>query len=353
LTKTSGLEKFNYYYDEAKAERVSLENEIASITLLKEKLEIHMQEFKSQHADILQHTDYNLRIKEKEAKREELLKLDEISRAQLKAEKSKLLKELNELKELLASQQESRPPEEKRKMTQLVGWFRELSDSLRSSSSVLTSFEETKQCPTCEQPITPTGVNATLYKIIQQLKLTKEELDKANYGHLAGNFPEISELEKMGTVELQNVLNSISDAAENESNRLQAELDNDSYESAGYRNRMAEIDRILLTLENKRLLQENSNQKTLSDIDKQIDVLKSEATQAAKFGDLRRAEYEKMEKTLSDYKAQLAVLNTKYQTVRFWELAFDKKSKSNSGFSSLRAHILETSVKDLNAIFEV
>src|SRR5262249_3111461 len=130
-----------------------------------------------------------------------------------------------------------------------------------------------------------------------------------------------------------------------ESNRLQqAQL---------IRNRLITIEKSLLTGENRRLQKENEKQKALADIDKELARLRVESVQSSKFGEVRKIEDHKMQKTLAEYKQQLAELNAKYQTARFWEIAFDKKSKSNSGFSSLRAHILEASVKDLNSIFEV
>lgn len=42
----------------------------------------------------------------------------------------------------------------------------------------------------------------------------------------------------------------------------------------------------------------------------------------------------------------------KYDIARFWELAFEKQSKSNTGIFTVRSYIFEDLVAELNAIIE-
>ena len=60
-----------------------------------------------------------------------------------------------------------------------------------------------------------------------------------------------------------------------------------------------------------------------------------------------------IKKELEETSEKLEEMNHKYQQERFWELAFDKQTKATSGFSSMRAFLMENSVKDLNAILSM
>lgn len=88
---------------------------------------------------------------------------------------------------------------------------------------------------------------------------------------------------------------------------------------------------------------EKLNQEMIAKLEQEISSIKSRDDQIQ----LQNTNLKKLEEQcLSELKS----VNELFPIWKFWEICFD--NKRIAGFSSLRAHIIETSIKDLNVVLQ-
>lgn len=222
-------------------------------------------------------------------------------------------------------------------------------------------FLSNKECLTCGQAISESRLERISEKTAQTLESIRSSLSKLQQQQLefSSELPSLTTLSEynsyrsaslLNALELQQLMERVVKSLESDYQTLNKAIENERLFLSSLQNKLIVIERELLQWRNTELTHQNNMEKALSLVDQEISRLKSEGTQMTKFNSVKK-EVQSMEISIGELENHLCSLNEELQRAKFWELAFDKKSKAHSGFSSLRAFLLSESVQEINSIF--
>lgn len=344
IEESLGLEKFNYYFDEAKQQRVKLETEL-------DLVEKQLKEIQDQY------TNYNNQLQTTQnLNGEEKIKVLMEQKNNIMEEYNNQVNQINLLNQQLHNE-----------LTQFSEIAKQdLLDSIQSAKNKQTTFSEVYKdllqvekilrsvvvdqlCPTCKQTITQLDVVSTqIHSIIQLLviKLNKY-IDSTN---------NISEVVSMLSLllksidlnyNLQQILIIITKISsiinDNDKEKLKLEQQYQKHETNRFK--FLEHDKLLLQYE-------NTKEKNINVLDMQINNIQSLLSVQQQQGTQLKKQLQLYQSQIEDYSNKLPEKKLNYQIMKFWELSFDKKSKSSYGIATLRAYVLENTVNELNTIID-
>ncbi len=348
IEEALGLDMFNLYFEEAKAKRTLLENEINKIIQLQADLQSNVDNFKRNISNY-QEVDF---IGAKSLKEKEKAIILEQFTKQIESIKNMQLTHEDELKLAKESMLNGNEQHTHQSTKQFVVSLTKILGDLQEVAKYSKSVTDSNECPSCGQNIA--NIANVLQRNIKSVEAVKARIQQHNSDikrFLDAQFDinkvlSTDTLRSLAPVEHgQYILKAIQYFVP----PLQA-LDKALDESHKKQQRLDKIKMALLELDKQLLLLENEKQKQIAVVDIEISKLESALKEKEQYSKLAEKQHEDMVKQLDDYAHRLPTLNQDFQIAKFWELAFDKKSKL-SGMGSLRAFILESAVADLNAIF--
>lgn len=241
-----------------------------------------------------------------------------------------------------------------KELKNIINSLQTIISKIQNSEIIIDSIEKMNECPTCGQNINEQSIKNAIIRVLKMIKNLKEsikEFENFSFIHYFNWIEEIQQQNISISIIKEKITNLILSLKEFKI-ELEKKLEKKMIEYQEEQNIVNKKKLKLLELQNDILKLENEKQKNISNFDKEINVLESEIKQKEKYGNLKKQEMEELKEKIFNYNQQLEELQRNFQREKFWELAFDKKSKSSQGFSTLRASILEDSIVDLNSIFQ-
>eukprot|EP01114_Cavostelium_apophysatum_P016743 TRINITY_DN4822_c0_g1_i1.p1 TRINITY_DN4822_c0_g1~~TRINITY_DN4822_c0_g1_i1.p1 ORF type:complete len:1079 (+),score=321.61 TRINITY_DN4822_c0_g1_i1:140-3376(+) len=349
IEEALGLEKFDLYHDQAKLERVTIEKEIAGISSVLESAQ--QKVLTDQETNNINVTEVKEKIQAKRKHRAAVVEEHSASATRLKSERSALETARDATKAHLENFNVTETEAAAKQKRQIAVELRRLSNAVSTSESTAASLLRVKECPTCAQPVDEARLQGITDRIVKSISGIRADLKALHHEKVVAK--EIEGIKaSLPLGEVKATLQRLALRLLEEASTVEKSVDDAAKERRSKEVALNDAQRKILEFDNKSLQQENERQRQISQIEKDIEVLEAEMKQKSQFGEVRAKEAEMLRASIESYKASLSLLNEKFQLVRFWELGFDKKSKANSGFSSLRAFVLENSVKELNTIFQ-
>ena len=343
IEETLGLEKFNLYFDEIKSHRSHIENQLEKTQLIKDQYNQQLNRIKAD-LEYLKASNSESLLLQKEEEKKLLLEGHEnrvISLKNDKIQQEETLKNLQSLpKDAIYSENQ---------LKQLLSFLRPSISEIHNWQKLITSLVDKQVCSQCGQHIQdPTKIFEHLLISISSWKLqfTSKNLDKdllladlcntSIFTITKEDNPSPNMLQE----ELSKFMVLFKHTLENIEKKLES-LHTQQRSLDSLNMKIMQLDRNLLQME-------NDKQRKLSEIEKTIIQINT-ATQHKQDQEttLEKNIHEIQEK-ITQLEEEIPTLLQDFQIAKFWEMAFDKKSKSQAGFTSLRAYILANAVKELN-----
>ena len=350
------MEQFNQYFEEAKSKRSEIENEMTAndqiIKQLKARLEeLEQQSLKGLSADALAE---DLRTKETSKKL-----ITEQAQKQLQTlldEEVQINKQAEDNQTLLASA--SSKLQNHAQLKNIVNSFRKISAECVSDLKVFAPLLASNECPTCGQPVDSKKLQAIAERIYQSLENLKAQLasldtqEVASIVHSVNSIVSQHQSQASPTPQaVEQQLKNILQVMENEIKGLESRMHAEVQASQSYQNTKHKMQHRLLEIQNYKLQSASDKDRKVLMIDKQIATLETQLAHLNDHSSLKQEEMTKTQQQIDSYQTRQQQCNFEYQLNKFWETAFDKRSKANVGFASLRSFVLAESVQEINQIF--
>eukprot|EP01127_Copromyxa_protea_P023290 TRINITY_DN8687_c0_g1_i6.p1 TRINITY_DN8687_c0_g1~~TRINITY_DN8687_c0_g1_i6.p1 ORF type:complete len:991 (+),score=177.60 TRINITY_DN8687_c0_g1_i6:317-3289(+) len=360
LEEFIGLEKFDFYLDEAKARRCVLETEINSLVKQIDALEKTTESIKSALSQIsLNVSEISSKLDEarakyahaEEIKNAQVQKLKD-EKAELESQFSVVSKEISDLETMLESEPEIETTDDSSIRIQRIE-LRRIEEKLKKlqekmTNSVSDNVKDLSVCPTCRQPLPQSGeehvheVNIEEVTFVAAVNIIEEaRLPLSPLIH--DDTKSISVLiERCHTL-----AQHYDDLAAILFSRRNAQEKLSSLKEVSGKSRLS-----IAHLENEILKSDNISANITKDITHEISMLEIDM----KHLNSQKREHESSLKNITSNLKTLSESKDKYHKqfdqVKFWEIALERKSKTTIGFDSMRSFIFQEFITEMNIILQ-
>ncbi|PRP88836.1 hypothetical protein PROFUN_00304 [Planoprotostelium fungivorum] len=321
LEEALGLERINLYYDYAHTQRREIEQELTQINVKRESYERELHNLESMTSSTnIEHELNELKEKVKSLEMEH----------QKNTEGTRL--------ELANPPPDSFSRKDRRALQSLLREARQMTEMIMELNGHV--HREGSNCPTCGQIVQDTEKMeqkiATIFeKVVNALDTASQLEDSLKILGEKPWRPEDPQWTSQLSIMISDALVT-SETMEREETKREKEFSEKKMQR--------------LRLENDLMRADASFRSTLSTTINRISSLEAQKSQI-------RDQHEQLVSRQNELKERLTAevvrepdLQRRHRGLSFWEMAFDKRSKTGMGFSSLRGYVMEGAVASLNAI---
>eukprot|EP01122_Echinamoeba_exundans_P011161 TRINITY_DN433_c0_g2_i1.p1 TRINITY_DN433_c0_g2~~TRINITY_DN433_c0_g2_i1.p1 ORF type:complete len:963 (+),score=120.21 TRINITY_DN433_c0_g2_i1:558-3446(+) len=323
-----GLDKFNALFDNAKSKRQLLEKQLEDLARERQTLQQKISDASDTLSQLSSQIRSALSLKASEARAQHDAELrKEASVGHIRKLRDNVAAEYR-----LASQSldEFKATNRDFSVANAYSTIAELSLKEKHVKSILSNQNE---CPTCGQLVDPHHISQLL---ADSISLIQTAVDQFSLPFATRNVDLPSCLCMLG--ECKSKIEDLISSSQRMMDRL----------SSAQRT----LELRLVQLENDILRCESQHSKDIQELRERIaaadSVLETQQSMSAKIETALRTAQPDLERL----SGKIFQVEEEYNFAKFWELAFDRQTKTSSGFSTIRSFIFEELVVELNAIID-
>lgn len=330
IEETLGLDKFNAYFETAKIARSALETRLNDLLKTRAALQTELKALtlaaQSSTQKITAKTADRQSIEHERTARVE-------GREDARKDLERQIAELQEQRCELEAQQTLAP---QARDTRSVNELKQLRDELMVRVNHMHEYSlDAQNCPRCGRPIDETHHAKLLEENRAFLTRVKGAQDSAHTS--ADLFKELQQLR----AEIERDLDAV-ERTEVQEMKRRLELSE----------RVKGVERAVADKEHELLRYQNQLVVETSDLDRRLHYLAAEIDQLTDSRAQQEARVAQLTEEVTAATAAHGAVSEQYSMARFWEVAFDKNTKSTMGFETVRSYIFADLVQELNLVLD-
>lgn len=264
-----GLEKFNWYFEEAKRIRTELESEMRVTRDVYDDVAAKIEEHKQRFAQLLQTDELEKMLNEKKKQLDGVLQQYTARLQTVGTQLEQLLGQRDLVEERAA--QSSQKVALHKKFRPVTNELRKLIGLISTTRNTTQSLSKMDQCPTCGQKVDENATSHAMHKVVEQIKQSRAQIEAMEYSNLVDvTAIDSSHIENASASDLTNVLGKFLQSLSDQIEQLDKRMEAEQRENDSDKDQRANLQRRVLDLQNQQLRIENEHQRSVADFERSV-----------------------------------------------------------------------------------